>query len=180
MSVCLNAVNIVEESGVNDFSVSDLSKILAGKTVSVDPYIDYYFEGFRGNSSPKDLTSLFELTYLYFTDPREDTASFRSFINKQKGLYKNLLSDPVQYYYDQYRKIKTNNHPLSFFPFFNPPDDGSELSRINRQIHSSSFPGKINIKLRKRKNKKLFPSFLWFTFAIHLIKKSISLWLKMR
>jgi zinc protease len=107
----INAVNIVEESGVNDFSVSDLSKILAGKTVSVTPYIDYYFEGFSGNSSPKDLASLFELTYLYFTDPREDTASFRSFINKQKGLYKNLLSDPVRYYYDQYRKIKANNHP---------------------------------------------------------------------
>ncbi len=107
----INAVNIVEESGVNDFSSTDLSKILAGKTVSVNPYIDYFFEGFSGSSSPKDLASLFELTYLYFTDPREDTASFRSFINKQKGLYKNLLSDPVQYYYDQYRKIKANNHP---------------------------------------------------------------------
>ncbi len=107
----INAVNIVEESGVDDFSASDMTKILSGKTVSVTPYIDYYFEGFSGNSSPKDLSSLFQLTYLYFTDPREDTASFRSFINKQKGLYKNLLSDPVQYYYDQYRKIKTNNHP---------------------------------------------------------------------
>ena len=107
----INAVNIIEESGVNGFSASDMAKILSGKTVSVTPGIDYYFEGFSGNSSPKDLVSMFQLIYLYFTDPREDTATFRSYINRQKGLYKNLLSDPVQYYYDQYRKIKANHHP---------------------------------------------------------------------
>ena len=31
--------------------------------------------------------------------------------NKQKGLYKNLLSDPMQFYFDQYRRIRTNHHP---------------------------------------------------------------------
>jgi zinc protease len=107
----INADGIIEESGISEFSNSDLTKMLAGKTVSVSPRINYYFEGFAGNSSPKDLEAMFKLIYLYFTDPRKDTSSFKSFITKQKGLYKNLLSDPVQYYFDQYRRIKNNHHP---------------------------------------------------------------------
>jgi len=107
----INADGIIEESGISEFTVSDLTKMLAGKTVSVRPTINYYFEGLGGNSSPKDLEAMFKLIYLYFTDPREDTSSFQSFINKQKGLYKNLLSDPVQFYFDQYRIIKNNHHP---------------------------------------------------------------------
>ncbi|UCH13496.1 MAG: insulinase family protein, partial [Bacteroidales bacterium] len=107
----INADGVIEESGVSSFSVSDLSKILAGKTVGVSPSIGYYFEGFGGSCSPGDLESMFKLIYLYFTKPREDTSSFQSFVNKQKGLYKNLLSDPMQYYFDQYRRIKNNHHP---------------------------------------------------------------------
>ena len=108
----INADGIIEESGISEFSNSDLTKMLAGKTVSVRPSINYYFEGLGGNSSPKDLEAMFKLIYLYFTDPREDTSSFQSFVNKQKGLYKNLLSDPVQFYFDQYRRIKNNHHHL--------------------------------------------------------------------
>jgi zinc protease len=107
----INADGIVGESGVSEFSNSDMTKILAGKTVGVSPHINYNFEGFGGYSSPKDLVTMFKLIYLYFTDPREDTSSFQSFVTKQKGLYKNLLSDPVQYYFDQYRRIKNNHNP---------------------------------------------------------------------
>jgi zinc protease len=127
----INADGIVEESGISEFSNSDLTKMLAGKTVSVSPRINYYFEGFGGNSSPKDLEAMFKLIYLYFTDPREDTSSFKSFITKQKGLYKNLLSDPVQYYFDQYRRIKNNHHPRA--PKL-PSEEDFEKINFNRTI----------------------------------------------
>jgi zinc protease len=127
----INADGIIAESGISEFTVSDLTKMLAGKTVSVSPAINYYFEGLGGNSSPKDLEAMFQLIYLYFTDPREDTSSFQSFINKQKGLYKNLLSDPVQFYFDQYRRIKNNNHPRA--PKL-PSEEDFEKIDFNRTI----------------------------------------------
>jgi len=40
-----------------------------------------------------------------------DRSSFQSYISKQQAYYKNLLSDPVRFYFDQYFRIKTNNHP---------------------------------------------------------------------
>ena len=107
----INADGIVGESGVSTFSNSDLTKILAGKAISVSPSINYYFEGFKGNTSPKDMEALFQLIYLYFTNPRKDESSFQSYISKQQAYYKNLLSDPVRFYFDQYFRIKTNNHP---------------------------------------------------------------------
>jgi len=127
----INADGIIEESGISEFSNSDLTKMLAGKTVSVRPSISYYFEGLGGNSSPKDLKAMFKLIYLYFTDPREDTSSFQSFVNKQKGLYKNLLADPVQFYFDQYRRIKNNHHPRA--PKL-PSEEDFEKIDFNRTI----------------------------------------------
>jgi zinc protease len=107
----INSVGIISESGVNGFSNSDLTKMLAGKAISIAPEINYYSEGFSGSASPKDMEALFQLIYLYFTDPRKDESTFQSYITKQKALYKNLLSDPVQFYFDQYIRIKSNNHP---------------------------------------------------------------------
>ncbi len=107
----INTIGIVGESGVSTFSNSDLTKMLAGKAISISPEINYYSEGFSGSASPGDMEALFQLIYLYFTDPREDEPTFQSYITKQKALYKNLLSDPVQYYFDQYVRIKSDNHP---------------------------------------------------------------------
>ncbi len=36
---------------------------------------------------------------------------FTSFISKEKGVIKNLLSDPENYFSDQYNRIKTQNNP---------------------------------------------------------------------
>jgi len=67
---------LILECGVADYSSSDLNKLLAGKNVSVSPYIDAYFEGISGSSTPKDIESMFQLSYLYFTQPRKDSAMF--------------------------------------------------------------------------------------------------------
>ena len=46
--------------------------LLAGKRVTVTPYIAELFEGFSGSAAPDDLATLFELIYLYATRPRVD------------------------------------------------------------------------------------------------------------
>ncbi len=105
------AASIINESGVKDFSVTDLQKLLSGKKVSVSPYISSTREGFRGSSIPKDLESMLQLVHLYFTAPRKDQESFSSFINKNKGIYQNLMSNPNYYFSDKVSRILSSNHP---------------------------------------------------------------------
>jgi zinc protease len=66
------AGEVVAESGVGEFSRTDLAKVLAGADVGVVPSIDAYFEGMEGEARSADLTALFQLIHLYFTAPRQD------------------------------------------------------------------------------------------------------------
>ena len=68
-------------------------------------------EGFSGNATPRDLETLLQLTHLYFTQPRLDTASFQSYITKNKAVYQNLLSSPKYYYQDKRSRILSQNNP---------------------------------------------------------------------
>ena len=105
------AANIVGQSGVKDFSVTDLRKLLSGKNASASPYISSTREGFRGSSTPKDLETMLQLVHLYFTQPRKDQESFLNFINKNKALYQNLMSNPNYYYSDKVSRILSQDHP---------------------------------------------------------------------
>ncbi len=107
----LYASDVIDASGIADYSPNDLSKLLAGKNLSIAPYIGAYFEGINGSAAPRDLESMMQLVYLSFTSPRKDSALFSSFVAKQKGVIKNLLSDPENYFSDQYTRIKTQNNP---------------------------------------------------------------------
>ncbi|MBN2612361.1 MAG: insulinase family protein [Bacteroidales bacterium] len=107
----LHAASIMNESGLGEFSKTDLQKLLAGKTVTLSGSIGMYSENLSGQSSPKDLETLMQLIYLKFTSPRKDQNAFNSYISKIKAYYSNVLSDPSQYFSDCYRKIKTQGHP---------------------------------------------------------------------
>jgi zinc protease len=111
-----NAARIVSESGLGQFTDTELEKLLTGKTVGVFPYIGSYQEGVSGSCSPKDLETMFQLTHMYFTDVRKDEEAFKSFISKQSSTYKNLMSNPQYYFMNHTMKLKTNNHPRVGFP----------------------------------------------------------------
>lgn len=106
-----NAATIVREMGVKDLSPTDLRKYLAGKTVSVLPYINAHEEGIEGSSSVKDFETFLQLTHLYFTAPRRDEALYRSFVNKTKGWIKNQMQDPQAFFQDTLTKIVYKNNP---------------------------------------------------------------------
>lgn len=107
------AVQLVSTMGVGAFSPTDLRKALAGKTVNVNPNFTDISEGVRGSSSVKDLESMFQLTYLYFTAPRKDTALFRSFVQRNKSQYANISANPQAVFIDTMYKTMFNNNPLA-------------------------------------------------------------------
>lgn len=111
-----NASSIVREAGLATFSPIQIDKMMSGKTVRVSPYIGSYSEGFNGNASPDDIEILFQMVYQYFYNPRIDQESFTSFKTKQKGIYKNLMSNPDYFFSDKVSKLKYNNNPRVGFP----------------------------------------------------------------
>ena len=106
-------VPVTTAMGLGQFSPTDLSKVLAGKTVNVETIFSSISDGFRGNSSVKDLESLFQLTYLQCTAPRGDTALFRAFIQKNKLQYANISANPQAAFADTLYKLMFNNNPLA-------------------------------------------------------------------
>ncbi|NJN25398.1 MAG: insulinase family protein [Cyclobacteriaceae bacterium] len=106
-----NADAVVNECGVAGYSPSDLQKLLAGKTANARPYIGTLGEGLNGSCTPKDMETMFQLTHLYFTKPNKSKDLFEAYIDKSKALYKNLLSNPTYYFYNESAKVMSQNHP---------------------------------------------------------------------
>jgi zinc protease len=99
--------------GLGQFSPTDLSKALAGKTVSVSPVFTSISDGFHGSSSVKDLTTMFQLTYLQCTAPRSDTALFRAFVKRNKLQFAMISANPQAAFVDTMYKTLFDNNPLA-------------------------------------------------------------------
>ncbi|UXP32950.1 insulinase family protein [Reichenbachiella agarivorans] len=103
------ASNIVSLSGIGDYSYTQLEKALAGKSVGISPYISDLESGFNGNTSPKDIETMFQLIHLYFTSVRTDEEAFQSLIQRNKAILSNVLSNPSYYFQDQLARIMSQN-----------------------------------------------------------------------
>jgi len=101
----------VTEGGVGPFDAVALRKLLTGKSVRVSPSVGAKGQSISGSSSVKDMEALFQLTYLYFTQPRKDTTAFASLMNRQYNFLANRNASPKVDYNDSIRAILYGNHP---------------------------------------------------------------------
>jgi zinc protease len=92
--------NIVENSGLAGFDATTLKKMLAGKEVSVSSNIGMLRQDLDGQSTKKDLETLFQLTYLYMTQPRYDSAASATWLSHQKSMLENMGKMPERAYSD--------------------------------------------------------------------------------
>ena len=107
------ATALVAAMGIGEFSPTDLRKALAGKTASASPVFTGTSDGFRGNSSAKDIETMLQLVYLSVTEPRKDTALFHSYVQKNKSQYAMLSANPQAAFVDTMYKSLFNNNPLA-------------------------------------------------------------------
>ena len=70
------AASFVDDAGIGEFSATQLSKKLKGRTVGISPSISGRTQGFSGSCSPKDLETMLQLLNLYYEAPRKDQESF--------------------------------------------------------------------------------------------------------
>jgi zinc protease len=106
-----SATQAVQEMGVKDMSSTELRKFLAGKTVSVTPYMNPHEEGIEGRSSVKDFETFLQLNYLYFTQPKKDEAAFNSMVKKGRASLQYIKQNPQVFYQDTLNKIVYGNNP---------------------------------------------------------------------
>ena len=91
-------------TGLGNFSNSELDKALAGKQASVYLNIGEYTDNLSGNSTVKDLETMFQLIYLKFTALTPDEKKFNQTMSLLETQLKNkdlmpesALSDTLQY-----------------------------------------------------------------------------------
>ncbi len=102
---------IISQSGVGDFDNIALNKFMTGKNLTLDPEIKELSQGLKGKSVKKDLETMLQLSYLYFTEPRKDTNAFKTFQSAMLNQFKFMMANPQAVFYDTLYKLATQNHP---------------------------------------------------------------------
>jgi len=104
------SATVIREGGVGAFSQIELQKRLAGKMVLVSPYIGELKEGLGGSSSPRDMETMFQLIYLYFTAPRQDSSAFIAFKERIRGMLENKSASPEATFQDTIQVTMSQYH----------------------------------------------------------------------
>ena len=102
---------LVSSMGVSKFSATDLRKQLSGKNANVSLSVGDFETEVYGSGSPKDLETLLQLEYLYFTAPRFDKNDFDVTINKYRSYVENLKANPDFIMQSEFTKTLYNNNP---------------------------------------------------------------------
>lgn len=135
----------ITDAGVGNFDNIQLSKMINGKTVRISPSIGNETQAINGNSSVKDLQTLLELTYLYFTAPRKDAQKFEGSIATMRSFLKNREANPQVAYNDSVSAILYGHHPRL------QPIKVSNIDRVSYdriwQIYKERFSDASNFKM---------------------------------
>ena len=101
----------LQNSGISKFAGKDIPKLLAGKSLSVSPFISGVRHGVSGQSTPKDLETALQIAYLYFTAPRFDENEYMTGINQINALLPNLKANPDFQFQIAMNNILYGNNP---------------------------------------------------------------------
>lgn len=86
--------DVIAASGLGSFSSTELSKALAGKIANVDLSMGRFYTSADGSSTPKDLETMMQMLYLYFTNIAKDQKSFDNLMSQYQTTLKNRALSP--------------------------------------------------------------------------------------
>lgn len=101
------------ESGVADFSATQLRKYLTGKIANVTPFVGELSDGFQGSASPKDLETALQLIHAYVTKPRKDPDVVKGFLANTRDQLEQqeATPPPTKVFYDTLTAVLGNYNP---------------------------------------------------------------------
>ncbi len=108
------APQIVVQGGLGDYDFTGLQKKLSGNTAKIMPFIGELTEGVTGSCAPKDLETMLQLNYLYFTRIRRDENAYNAYMSRIRNMIKPLRSNPQVIFQDTLARIISMNSPREF------------------------------------------------------------------
>ena len=101
----------ISEAGVGPWSATQLRKLNTDKSVRVVPSVGSRSQSISGGASLKDVETMMQMAYLYFTQPRRDTAAFAGLVNRSYSFLNNRNASPRVDYNDSITAILYGHHP---------------------------------------------------------------------
>ena len=102
---------VVNSCGVGNFTQTELQKKLAGKQASVNVKLGELSEQLSGESTPKDLRTLFELIHLRFQPAIDDNDAYNNIMNLVKASLENAEKNPMKAFNDSIMATIYKNQP---------------------------------------------------------------------
>lgn len=103
--------NVIGISGLGNFSSTELQKALAGKMANADLSFTSRTVNLSGSSTPKDMETMFQLAYLYFTNIKKDTEQYNQLISSLEVALKNRDLSPDVAFSDSIRATYMAHNP---------------------------------------------------------------------
>ena len=103
--------DVIEASGLGNFSHTELEKALAGKIASASLSMGAYRQHLRGSSTPKDVETMLQLVYLYFTNIHKDQKSYDNLMQTVEVSLKNRLLQPEAVFSDSLQATLSCHNP---------------------------------------------------------------------
>ena len=91
---------VIGYSGLGNFSNTELAKALAGKEVNADATLSVTRQYISAHSTPKDLETMMQMQYLYFTAINKDEKQFQNLMTTLDMALKNKSLSPDAVYSD--------------------------------------------------------------------------------
>jgi zinc protease len=128
---------VIGLSGIGNFSSTELSKALAGKECNADATMGLTRQYVTAHSTPKDLETMFQMMYLYFTSVNKDEKQFSNLMTQMEMALKNKGLSPDAVYSDSLTATIYNHNPR----FTNMQVDDLKSISYDRilEIHKDRF-----------------------------------------
>lgn len=102
---------LIGASGLGEFSSTELPKALAGKQASANPSVLGTREYISGTAVPKDLRTMFELTYLRFRPLTRDDKAVAALLEQQRLSLRNQALNPMKALSDSIKTTLFGDNP---------------------------------------------------------------------
>ncbi len=86
--------DVIGHSGLGNFSSTELEKALAGKIANADLTMSGRYTSITGQSTPKDVETMLQMAYLYFTNINKDQAAYDQMMSSLEVQLKNRSLTP--------------------------------------------------------------------------------------
>ena len=86
--------DVIGNSGLGNFTLTELQKAMAGKIANANLTMGQRRMAIDGSATPKDVETMLQMAYLYFTSIKKDTDSYSNLLQQYATTLKNRKLSP--------------------------------------------------------------------------------------